>query len=169
MDKHLFGATSSPIYSNFFLKKAAEMYQAEFDQWQSRKLKETCMLKDEAIKLSPHLRELLAKGDFRLTKWLSNDRKVLAEIPEAERASSVINLNIDDLPTECALGLKWNVEAEKFVLELTAKVKCLVQAKLSTRRGILSVVSSLFELHSSVHTEGKAVTARAHPEESGLE
>ena len=39
-------------------------------------------------------------------KWISNDRKVLSEIPESERAKSVVSLDIDDLPTECTLGLK---------------------------------------------------------------
>ena len=49
------------------------------------------------MRLSSQLRELLAKGGFRLTKWLSNDWEVLAEIPQSERASSVVNLDIEDL------------------------------------------------------------------------
>ena len=48
----------------------------------------------------------MKKGGFRLMKWISNDRKVLSEIPESERAKSVVSLDIDDLPTECTLGLK---------------------------------------------------------------
>ena len=67
------------------------------------------------IRLSTQLRELRAKGGFRSTKWLSNDRRVLAEIPETEEAFSVANLDIQELPTECALGLKWKVEANKFI------------------------------------------------------
>ena len=67
-----------------------------------------------ALSLSTQLRELLEKGGFRLTKWLSNDRNVLAGISESERASSVVNLDQEDLPTACALGLKWNVEANNF-------------------------------------------------------
>ena len=39
---------------------------------------------ETAVKLSTELRELLKKGGFRLTKWLSNDRDVLVEIPECE-------------------------------------------------------------------------------------
>ena len=39
-----------------------------------------------AGRLSTQLRDLLTKGGFRLTKKLSNDRRVLAEIPETERA-----------------------------------------------------------------------------------
>ena len=53
---------------------------------------------EKAIILAQQLRELLQKGGFKLTKWLSNDREVLTAIPEGERASSVVNLDIDDLP-----------------------------------------------------------------------
>ena len=58
------------------------------------------------VQLSTQLRELPAKGGFRFTKWLSNERRVLAEIPETEKAFSVANLDIQELPTGGALGLK---------------------------------------------------------------
>ena len=82
---------------------------------------------------------------FRLTKWLSNDRRVLAEIPETERAVSVANLDIQELPTECALGLKWDVEADKFIWRASGRLQHLVQKGAMTRRGILAIVSSLFD------------------------
>lgn len=85
------------------------------------------------------------KEGFRLTKCLSNDRDVLVEISECERASSVVNLDIEDLPTVCALGLKWNVEAVKFVWDASAKVQTLVEEKPMTRPGILIIVSSVFD------------------------
>ena len=47
---------------------------------------------------------------FRLTKWYSNEREVLATIPESERAKSVVNLDLEKLPTETALGLKWKLK-----------------------------------------------------------
>lgn len=65
------------------------------------------------MRLSTKLRELLAKGGLGLTKWLSNDRKVLADIPETETAIVVANLDIQESPTECAFGLKWDVEVDK--------------------------------------------------------
>ena len=106
-----------------------------------------------------------------MTKWLSNDRDVLVEIPEHERASSVVNLNIEDLPTACTLGLKWNVEADKFIWDVSTKFQLLVEKKPVTRRGILLIVSSLFELfwiHFPLHYESKATAARPLPEEIGL-
>ena len=77
---------------------------------------------EEAIVLVSQLRELLARGGFRLTKWCSNEREVLATIPESERAKSVVNLDLENLPTETALGLKWNMEEDKFVWEVTQKM-----------------------------------------------
>ena len=96
-----------------------------------------------AVRLSTQLRDLLTKGGFRLTKWLSNDRRVLAEIPETERAVSVANLDLQELPTECALGLKWDVEADKFIWRASGRLQHLVQKGVMTRRGILAIVSSL--------------------------
>ena len=91
------------------------------------------------------LRELLQKGGFKLTKWLSDNREVLSTIPESERARSVVTLDIDYLPTESALGLKWNVEDDAFVWEVDRDTLDQMQGKAATRRGILSVVSSLFD------------------------
>ena len=96
-----------------------------------------------AVWLSTQLRDLLTKGGFRLTKWLSNDRRVLAEIPETERAVSVANLDLQELPTECALGLKWDVEADKSIWRASGRLQHLVQKGAMTRRGILVIVSSL--------------------------
>ena len=70
-------------------------------------------------------------------------RRVLAEIPESERAVSVANLDIQELPTECALGLKWDVEADKFIWRTSGRY--LVQKGEMTRRWILEIVNSLFD------------------------
>ena len=76
----------------------------------------------EATTLVEQSRELLAKGGFRLTKWYSNDREVLASIPESERAKSVVDLDMEKLPTESALGLKWNTEDDSFVWDVAEKL-----------------------------------------------
>ena len=47
-----------------------------------------------------------------MTKWISNNQKVLTELPETERAVSMVYLDIQELPAECALGLKWHDEVE---------------------------------------------------------
>ena len=41
---------------------------------------------EKAARLSGQLRKLLSRGWFRLTKWNSNDRNVIATVPVTERA-----------------------------------------------------------------------------------
>ena len=91
------------------------------------------------------LRELLSRGGFRLTKWYSNKGEVIAAVPESERARSVANLAIEQLPTESTLGMKWNIEEDKFVWEVSDERLAAVSSKPLTRRGVLSVIYSMFD------------------------
>ena len=50
-----------------------------------------------------------------------------------------INLEDDALPSERALGLHWDVESDKFTFQI------IVKNKPPTRRGILSIVSSVYD------------------------
>ena len=71
----------------------------------------------------------------------SNSREVLETIPEEERAKEVktLDLSKDDLPVERALGVKWCVETDTFGFKVDVKLKP------PTRRGILSVISSVYD------------------------
>ena len=57
----------------------------------------------------------------------------------------MVNLELEQLPTESALGLKWNIEEDKFVWEVMEKMLQRVSQKPVTRRGIVSAVYSLFD------------------------
>ena len=95
--------------------------------------------RQKSVRLSSQLRELLSREGFRLTKWISNDRNLIASVPMTERAPSVVNLDLDDLPTERTLGVQWDMETDSFSFRI------LDQEKAPTRRGILSVVSSMYD------------------------
>lgn len=83
---------------------------------------------------------LLKQGGFRLTKWLSNSRAVLDTIPYPERAPSIMNLtHEDDLPCERAPGITWDTNDDKI------KFKVTITDKPVTRRGVLSIVSAIFD------------------------
>jgi hypothetical protein len=92
-----------------------------------------------AITLVHQLRQLLVKGGFHLTKWLSNSRHVIEAIPESERATTVKNLDFEDLPIERALGIHWNIQLDIFGFSITIK------SRPPTRRGILSIVTSIYD------------------------
>ena len=138
MVKQVFSATSSPSVANFCLKKTASSFGKEFDPEVTDTVDKNMYVDDlmksvdqteKAVMLANQLQDLLKKGGFRLTKWPSNDQKLLAEIPESERAKSVVNLEIDKLPTECALGIKWNVETDKFIWEICKEI--LIEMKVT--------------------------------------
>ena len=148
MTIHLFGATSSPSCVNFALRKTAndnatennsEAVETILKNFYVNDCLKSVATTDKAVKLAGNLRDLLAKGGFRLTKWLSNNKEVLKSIPESKRATSVKTLDFSDILTERELSVQWNVNHNKFTFKIAAK------DKLPTRRGILSIVSSIYD------------------------
>ena len=152
MSKHVFGATSSPSCANFCLKKTASSYGKELDPKVAETIQRNMYVDDLmksvgtteiAIKLVKQLRELLKKGGFRLMKWLNNDREVLAEIPENERASSVVSLAI--CPQNVPLELDGTWRLTNVYGKSMRKHNSPGEKRAVTRRGILSMVYSLFD------------------------
>ena len=148
MKVHLFGAVSSPSCAGFALRKTAKDNSATFPPDVVETVNKNFYVNDclksvesesMAIKLVPKLSELLMKGGFHLTKWLCNSPKVLATIPVSERASSVKELDCEDMPTKRVLGVRWNLESDTFGFKVKFKDKPL------SHRGMLSIVSSVYD------------------------
>ena len=81
----------------------------------------------------------MAKRGFRLRKWLSNNDKVLQEIPESERSPSAQGHILEDSTKEKLLGMLWKLKEDAFTFLVNLPEKPL------TRRGILSALSSLYD------------------------
>ena len=150
MTVYPFGTVSSPSCANFALKRAASDHKQEFDKRTVETVKRDFYVDDcltsaptveTAIKLVHELRDLLDKGGFCLNKWISSSREVMGSIPKSEWSKEALDLDLasDELPTERALGLQWNVEKDS----LTFKVQR--RDKPCTRRGILSMINSVFD------------------------
>lgn len=148
MLEHLFRATSSPSYASFCLKKTASDNQGEFDQETITTVDQNvyvdnCIksvpMTDKGAHLSGQLWELLSRGGFCFTKWISNDRNVIATVPVTERVAPVVNLDLEDLPVERTLRVQWAMETDDFNFHI------MDGGKAPTRRGILSVVSSMYD------------------------
>lgn len=94
----------------------------------------------QAVCLAGQFHDLLSKG-FCLTKRISNSREVINSVPESKRAPSAKNLylNKNSALTERAVGIQWNVQADTFSFKIASK------EKPATRRGILSIVSSIYD------------------------
>ncbi|XP_033122036.1 uncharacterized protein LOC117121051, partial [Anneissia japonica] len=95
----------------------------------------------KAVRMIKDLSNLCLDGGFRLTKWLSNDKEVLNTVPEAERAPELksLDLNNDDLPTGRTLGVQWSPQLDTLSFNIAAAERNY------TRRGILSITSSVFD------------------------
>ena len=148
MTVHLFGAKSSPTCANFALQKTATDNADEFDENVAETIKrnfyvddclKSALNDDVAIKLAADLPDILQRGGSRLTKWVSNSPKVLASIPQIDRAGSVKDLCLEQLTLERALGVKWDDRLDQFGFKIKMK------NKPATRRGVLSVVSSVYD------------------------
>ena len=147
---HLFGGASSPSCANYALKKTADDIREEFDAITIETVKRNFYVDDclrsvpgetEAVRLVRQLRDLLSKGGFRFTKWISNSKSVINSVPESERAPSGKDLNFDQntVLTERALGVQWNVYADTFSFKITKR------EKPATRKGILSIICSVYD------------------------
>ena len=144
--------------ANFGLRRTAENNRHAFSQEAVDTVRKNFYVgKPKAVVLVDELRQLLAKGGFRLTKWISNSRNVLDTVWASERAGTVQDLLLDRLPMERALGVRWDEESDTFDFTITIK------DKPPTKRSILSVVSSVYDplgFFCSIHSASEVLTAR---------
>ena len=149
MQVYLFVETSSPSCAAHALRRTADDHADLFEPEVLSTVHRIFYVDDclksvpserEAVKLAFDLQSLLKMGGFKLTKWLSNSRSVLNAIPESERAPTIVSLNpCDALPSDRTLGINRNVNRDEM------KFKLKVNDQPFTRRGILSVVSSIYD------------------------
>ena len=147
---HLFGGVWSPSCASFALRRVANDHRKDFPEETIQAVLKNFYADDclksvgtteEAINIVHSLCKLLALVGFRLTKWISNDRRVLEAIPVEERAKGVRNLDLDrsSLPVERALGIHWSTDTDHFGIQIRSKQREF------TRRGLLSIVSSVYD------------------------
>lgn len=131
-------------------RKTAEDNQANYPREVIQTVKENFYVDDcrksvaseeEAAIMVRQLTTLCQKGGFTLKKWVSNSRHVLQAVPAEHRATGLKDLDMDrdELPSERVLGLQWCVEEDTFKFQTT------VHERPCTRRGILSVSSSVYD------------------------
>lgn len=149
MAVHLFGAASSPGCANFGLKYLAKRYESDYPS--AAAFVANSFYVDDGLLSVPSIKEaseliieaqqLCKKGGLRLHKFNSNEREVLSCVDPSERATGVecLDLNHDSTSVEHALGLQWSVKSDYFSFNVNVK------DKPGTRRGILSVVASLYD------------------------
>lgn len=151
MTVHLFGATSSPGCADYGLRKLADDNADEFGFEVANFVKKDFYVGDGlksvktvfgAVSLIHKTKDLLTPGGLRLHKFVSNSKNVLNTIPPEDRATDLKNRNFpeDCLPVEKTLETHCCIDSDSFQLRIT------LQGKRLTRRGILSTVSSIYDL-----------------------
>ena len=146
MTRHVFGATSSPFVAAFSLRMAASLAPNDKtrktieDSFYVDDLLTSCSTEKEAANLASDLISTLAKSGFSLMKFISNKQGVMDSLPQDRLAPSVQDVDVClESPIERTLGLRWMVGEDQY----TFKVK--LANKPSTRRGVLSTASSLYD------------------------
>ena len=123
MTVHIFGATDSPCVANSTLQRTEDDNENDFDAMTVQTLRRNFYVDDllktvpmpaTATRLVGQLIELCAKGGFNLTKSLSNDRNVLAQITVERRAVPALDLDLDELPVNRAVRVECNIALDKF-------------------------------------------------------
>ena len=149
MDRIIFGARCSPASASFTLRKTAEekftdnsagraAAEAVFHSFYMDDFLSSEPDSTSAVSCLQSVTELVSRGGFRLTKWLSNAREVLAEVPVSERAPSAADLS-SRLPTERVLGLLWDTEMDQLKLQFQTRTVP------PTKRGILRMAASIYD------------------------
>ena len=99
----------------------------------------------------------MAKGGFRLRKWLTNDPNLRAEMGKVEKEGAASENveddqsyakatlgNTQDTEIEKVLGMKWDCTSDEFLFSFD---KIVERAEMlePTKRNILSILSSLYD------------------------
>ncbi|KAK3742405.1 hypothetical protein QZH41_008057 [Actinostola sp. cb2023] len=150
MTVHLFGNGPSPAVATFGLQKTAldgeEHYGEETKEFIHRNFYVDDGLvsratPEETITLIKNAQAALATANIRLHKVISNSVEVMEALPADDRAKDVRDLDLrkEALPTQRSLGVQWNLQEDKFTFKVSTPDKPF------TRRGVLSVVNSIYD------------------------
>ena len=96
---------------------------------------------EKAKELIKNTKSLCQKGGFWLHKFVSNNKEVMNSVPEEESAANTKDHHLvgNYCNIERAVGVHWCIESD------TLQFRIVVQDKPLSRRGILSIVSSVFD------------------------
>ena len=129
---YLFGTVSSPSSSNYALKKTAvdnsSSCVVDASETVVKNLYVDDLLKsveseEYAVDLIKRVKEMCTAGGLNLTKFTCNRKNVLINIPDIHRREEVKDADLvkEELPTERALGVYWNVEKDALCFRVNLK------------------------------------------------
>ncbi len=150
MKVHVFGNSPSPAVAIYCLRRAAEKGAPQHGP-DTRHFVERGFYVDDAlislpteekaIDLLKRTQASLSESNLRLHKIVSNSLHVLEAFPTEDHAKEIKDLNLSGttMPTQRSLGLNWETATDTFTFKVS------VNDKPFTRRGVLSIINSLFD------------------------
>ncbi|XP_059351384.1 uncharacterized protein LOC132087991 [Daphnia carinata] len=147
---HVFGAISLPSTCLFALNKTAEDNKTKFpDAAASVRISfyvdnylDSFNSEEEAIKRARQLKELSQLGGFNLNKWSSSSRKVIAALKPLGLAKPELDLDLDKLPIDRALGIPWDREINAFTFKVGEEIQLHATP---TKRNLVNVVATVYD------------------------
>ena len=112
---HIFAATDSPCCANFAVKCVARDNKERCSRVASESilklfyadgLLKSVITTEEAVNLVKEIADVMRRGEFKVTKFISNDKDVMNSIPVAERAKSFQTALFNDNVNKQTLGIK---------------------------------------------------------------
>ena len=155
MTRVMFGVTCSPFLAMASIQEHATTDEMRESCPNACKLVQNSLYVDDLLigedtesqvaKLYHEISEFFEKGGWHLTKFASNSQTVLETILEKDRhPSTVIDLTDKDSGSMSTLGLKWNTNSD--LMHVNAQAKQTFIPDLLTKRVILSIISSIYDL-----------------------
>ncbi|WP_204107624.1 hypothetical protein, partial [Streptococcus dysgalactiae] len=147
MNVHPFGATSSPFCANFALRRTVEDNQTSFSPSLAVVVKDNfyvddCLFSVQIIKeaklLVKDLGDMLKRGGFHLTKWLSNCLEVVPDLPNNAVRTTKADVELQTA-NQRALGVRWYVPDDCFTFNLHPPTP------IYTKQSVMSFVASLYD------------------------
>ena len=158
-----FGLRSSPSVAAYAVLRTVQDNSSSFPKETLHAARQSFYVDDflhstnseeQAKMMALQMTQLMKKGGFRLTKWLSSNQAVIDSVPAEERAPAVQQVDVCQAESQRALGMKWNVDGDYFFFSEGLKDGPV------TKRGILSATASFFDplgLLSPVVLKAKAI------------
>ena len=149
MNCNIFGSKCSSSNSTYALRENAavhgkdsppEVIKAIYNAYVDD-IPSTAPSHDELISLNQGLIDLCKKGDFIVTKFISNSRPLLSSLPEELRAKGFKDPEAQ-LPSTSVLGLKYEPEMDTFCVKVPSKSG---GGSVENRKQVLSAVMGLFD------------------------
>ena len=151
--RHVFGAKSLPTCANYALHQVAKdnakdeetLVKAVQQNFYMDDFLKSVITPQEVTEIYQKVRDILIKGGFNLTKWITSDEEVKSQIPEADRSLktlTVVKTFEAEARSSSILGLNWNVDTDSLIVCRGTEQE--VPARI-TQRIVLCFVSAVFD------------------------